>query len=95
MSAKGIKALRLDSPMVCNQSLSIQFTIATQNKWKMHSADVTTAFLQARPLNRKVFTKPVVEAGHIGMLWDLKRPMYCSVDSGRQWYLTLEEFLYD
>ena len=89
------ETVRSDSPTACKQSLRIQFTIAAQNRWKMHSADVMAAFLQAKPLNRICFVKSVVEAGHTGMLWALKRPMYGLDDSGRQWYLTLEEFLHD
>ena len=88
------EAVRSDSPTVSKQSLRIQFSIAAQNNWKIHSADVTAAFLQAKPLNRKVFVKPVAEAKNEGMLWLLKRPMYGLDDSGRQWYLTLSDFLY-
>ena len=88
-----VEAVRSDSPTVSKQSLRIQFTMAAQNNWKMHSADVTAAFLQAKPLDRKIFVRPVQEAGHQGMLWSLKRPMYGLDDSGRQWYLTLSEFL--
>ena len=89
-----LEAVRSDSPTISKQSLRIQFTLAMQNNWKMHSADVTAAFLQACPLKRKIYVKPVLEAGHKGMLWLLKRPMYGLDDSGRQWYLTISEFLY-
>ena len=42
----------------------------------MCSADVTAAFLQAINLEREVHVKPVAEAGHQGLLWKLKKPMY-------------------
>ena len=42
------ETVRSDSPTVCKQSLRIQFTIAAQNRWYMHSADVIAAFLQAK-----------------------------------------------
>ena len=82
-----LEAVRSDSPTVSKQSLRIQFTLAVQNNWKMHSADVTAAFLQACPLKRKIYVKPVLEARHKGMLWLLKRSMYGLDSSGRQWYL--------
>ena len=85
--------VRSDSPTVKKSNLRIQLTLAIQNDWVMCSADVTAAFLQAINLDREVHVKPVPEAGHQGLLWRLKKPMYGLGDSGRLWYLTIVSFL--
>ena len=85
--------VRADSPTVKKISRRIQIFLAVQNNWDLQVGDVTAAYLQARPLDRDVFVKPVAEAGHAGFLWKLKKPCYGLDDSGRKWYLTLVEFL--
>ena len=85
--------VRSDSPTVKKTNLRLQLTLAVQNGWVMCSADVTAAFLQAINLDREVHVKPVPEAGHQGLLWKLKKPMYGLGDSGRLWYLTIVTFL--
>lgn len=87
------QSVRSDSPTIKKQNLRIQFAIAVQNNWTMCSADVQAAFLQAVNLDREIYVKPPAEANNQGLLWKLKKPMYGLEDSGRQWYITLVQFL--
>ena len=88
-----VNPIRSDSPTVKKTNLRIQLAIAAQNGWVMNSSDVQAAFLQATELDREVYVKPVAEAGHAGLLWLLRKPMYGLGDSGRIWYLTIILFL--
>ena len=84
---------RTDSPTVKKTSLRIQFTLAAQNDWVLHSADVTAAFLQAQKLNREILVKPPKQADMEGKLWYLLKPMYGLGDASRLWYLTIKDHL--
>ena len=87
------ESVRSDSPTVKKQNLRLQFFLAVQNNWTICSVDVQAAFLQAVNLDREIYVKPPAEANNQGLLWKLKKPMYGLEDSGRQWYITLVQFL--
>ena len=57
--------------------------------------DVTAAFLQGSPMDRKVFVEPPPEMKVDGEIWLLNKAGYGLYDSARKWYLgvieTLEE----
>ena len=50
-----VEEIRTDSPTVRKASLRIQFFLAAQYQWKVKTADVASAFLQAGPLQRDIF----------------------------------------
>ena len=51
-----------DSPTCAKGSLHLIFVIMVTRKWKIHSIDIKAVFLQGRPIDRKVYLLPPVEA---------------------------------
>ena len=78
--------IRTDSPTVCKENLRLVSTIAVSNKWKIHSMDVKSAFLQGFPIERVVHVIPPPEA-ITSNLWELRRTVYGLNDASRSWYL--------
>ena len=74
---------RTDSPTCLKESLRIALTIAASNCWTVNSIDIKAAFLQGRPIDRRVFLKPPKEAGANGKLWQLKKVVYGLTDASR------------
>ena len=62
-------------------------------KWKIHSIDIKAAFLQGRPIDRKVYLLPPVEAEVENTIWKLKTCIYGLGDASRSWYLSVREQL--
>ena len=56
--------------------------------------DVTTAFLQSRPIRRDVYLKPPSAAGEEeGKVWKLNVTVYGLADAQREWHQTVSTFL--
>ena len=85
--------LNTDSPTVRKCSLRLLFFLAAQFGWKVKTADVTSAFLQADQLDRDVYVKPPADIHVAGTLWKLRVPVYGLGDSGKKWYLTIANWL--
>ena len=73
-------------PTVCRENLQLVSTIAVSNKWKIHSMDVKSAFLQGFPIERVVLVIPLLEA-NTSNLWQLRKTVYGLNDASRSWYL--------
>ena len=84
---------RTDSPTCSRQSLRLCFVTASTMGWKLHSLDVTSAFLQGNEIQREVYLKPPTEFFEQGMLWKLKRCIYGLNDAPRAWYERVEQEL--
>ena len=80
-----------DSPTCAKESLRLIFAIMATRKWKIHSNDIKAAFLQCRPIDRKVYLLPLVETEVDNTIWELK-PYICGLgDVSRSWYLSVRE----
>jgi hypothetical protein len=77
--------IRADSPTAHKLALAI----AANENFRIISADVKSAFLQGKTLNRKVFVSPPPEAGNEGYLWLFEKAAYGLVDGSRLFYLEL------
>ena len=86
--------MKTDSPTVKKSSLRLQFFLAAQYGWKVKTADVTSAFLQAgEMLDRDVYVKPPSDIHVEGWLWKLRVPVYGLGDAGKRWYVTISIWL--
>ena len=82
-----------DSPTVRKVTMRIMITLAVQYGWKLHSSDVTAAFLQSEVMVREVHANPPPEVKKPGWIWLLLRPMYGLDEAGRCWYITVDLYL--
>ena len=85
--------LMKDSPTCAKESPRHNFAIMATRKWKIHSIDIKAAFLQSRPVDRKVYLQPPVEAEVENTIWELKTCIYGLGDASRSWYLSVREQL--
>ena len=67
--------------------------LSVANSWKINSIDIKSAFLQGKPIDRKVYLKPPQEALIEGKLWCLNKAVYGLHDASRVWYLRIVEEL--
>ena len=81
-----------DAPTATKVGLRLLFTICAQMGWKVMTADVSSAFLQAK-LTRDVYVLPPKDMQRPGMLWKLCAAMYGLDDASLLWYKTLEEVM--
>ena len=84
--------LKKDSPTCSKESLRISLAIISCYKWKLHSIDIKSAFLQGNPMEREVYIKPPKEA-KTTYIWKMLRCPYGLADAGRSWYLRLKNEL--
>lgn len=89
-----VSALKTDSPTCSKESFRILLAIVAANSWKLHSLDVKSAFLQGIPINREVYIKPPKEANAAGV-WKMLKCPYGLADSGRHWYLKVQQVFLD
>ena len=84
--------IRKDSPTFCKVNFHVLLFLIVANKWKIHSLDIKSAFLQGNKIDREVYLKPPVEAGS-SKLWKLNISVYGLCDALRSWYLSLKSVL--
>ena len=84
--------IRSDSPTCSREGIRVALSLITANDWKLNSLDITTAFLQGRPITREVFVLPPKEA-KTDKVWLLKKTVYGLNDASRSWYLKLHDEL--
>ena len=72
-------------PTACRENLWLVSTIAVSNKWKIHSMDVKSVFLQGFPIEHVVHVIPPPEANNSN-LWQLRKTVYGLNDASRSWY---------
>ena len=82
-----------DAPTATKVGLRLLFAICAQMGWQVMTADVTSAFLQAR-LTRDVFVQPPKDIQRPGQIWKLRKAMYGLDDASLLWYKTVEEEMY-
>ena len=90
---KGKENVRGDSPTASKDTLKLALIVAANEGFKVKSADIKSAFLQGRTLERKIYVSPPQEANRVGKLWLLKQAAYGILDGGRMFYLKLSETL--
>ena len=84
------ESIRADSPTAHKDSLKLALAIAANENWDIISADIRSAFLQGKRLDRKVYVVPPPEAHLKGVLWLLEKAAYGLVDGSRLFYLELK-----
>ena len=82
-----------DSPTADKATLRLILSIAASENWKLQSIDVKSAYLQAETLERDVFVKPPKKFKKPGLIWQLDKPAYGLIDSARNWYDSISNFL--
>ena len=78
---------RSDSPTTSRDSFKLFLSLAANEDFHMKSLDVTSAFLQGRPLERDLYIKPPSEKSSIGKVWKLKIFCYGLYEASRQWFI--------
>lgn len=68
-----IHELQKDSPTCASESLRLLLAVICQNKWKVNSMDIKSAFLQGMELSRDIYIRPPPEAGVDNALWNLRK----------------------
>ena len=64
--------IQKDCHTCAHESLTLIISVFAQNKWKLNSMDIKTAFLQGQLIDRDVYNKPPVEARACSnMVWKL------------------------
>ena len=87
---------RSDSPTADKTSLRMLYAIAANERWKIESLDVKSAFLQGRKLERELFVSPPKEANcQEGFIWKMVKPAYGLYDASRRWWARLADELVD
>ena len=90
---ENVDTIRADSPTTHKDSLKLALAIAANEGFDIISADIKSAFLQGRTLDRQVFVIPPPEANKDGKLWLLQKAAYGLLDGSRLFYLKLKEKL--
>ena len=80
-----------DSPTASKESTKLFLAICANENFQVKSLDVTSAFLQGRPLERDVFVNPPSEVKRDGYIWKLKKTCYGLYDASRSWYFAVKE----
>ena len=94
--ARGFEEIPLDStervsPTCRKESLRLLFTVAASMKWPIHSLDITSAFLQGKPIERLVYLTPPKECYKPGILWKLNKCVYGLSDAAKMWYRNVKD----
>ena len=83
------------SPTCKRSSLRILFTVVATMKWKIQIIDITSAFLQGRPIDRDVYLVPPPEANEKDIYWKLNTCVYGLSDAARMWFLKVKDQLHN
>ena len=59
---------------------------AVGRKWKLHTIDITAAFLQGDKMDREVYLRPPEDICEVTKVWKLKRCIYGLKEVPRAWY---------
>ena len=86
--------IQKDSPTCAHESFRLIISVLAQNKWKLNSMDIKTAFLQGQPIDRDVYIKPPVEARVCSnKVWKLDKCVYGLSDASLNWYCRVKSLL--
>ena len=81
-----------DSPTCCKEHFRLLLAIVVTNKWKVHSLDIKSAFLQGKNIDRELYLKPPSKASTTN-LWKLNISVYRLCNAPHAWYLSLKSVL--
>ena len=87
---KDVDSIRADSPTAHKDALKLALAIAANERFDITAADIKSAFLQGRTLERDVYVIPPPEANQDGKLWLLNKAAYGLIDGSRLFYLQLK-----
>ena len=85
--------LRTDSPTIHKTNIKIFLLVAAAKNWVVKTADIRSAFLQGKDLDRDVFVQPPRERKVKGILWKMIKPAYGLLDASRGFFLELSHTL--
>lgn len=85
--------IRTDSPTCSRYSLRLLFVAVAMHKWKIHSLDISSAFLQSDKIERELYLQPPKDTVSDNIIWKLKKPLYGLCDAPRAWYDKLKAVL--
>ena len=86
---------RTDSPTAPRDLIRLIITMSAILGFKLHTLDISSAFLQSGHPGRDIFLRPPEEANLGGRLWLLKKGVYGLADASRLWFLKFKNFLLD
>jgi hypothetical protein len=81
------------SPTASKESFKLFLSIAANEGFVLKSLDVTSAFMQGRPLKREIYIEPPPEKANPYKAWKLKKSCYGLYDASRQWFMAVRETL--
>ena len=90
---QNVENIRVDSPTTHKDTLKLALSLAANEGFAITSADIKSAFLQGRSLDRQVYVIPPKEAQQEGILWLLEKGAYGLLDGSRLFYLELKDKL--
>ena len=89
----GKENIRADSPTAGKDTLKLALMISANQRWRIKSCDIKSAYLQGQDLERDILVRPPTEYEKHGKIWRLKKAAYGVLDGGRLFYLKLKEEL--
>ena len=89
---EGNQEFRTDSPSCTRIGIRTALAVLTTNNWCLKAADVKTASLQGKKIEREVYICPPKEAA-TNKVWKLQKCVYGLGDASRYWYLRVKEEL--
>ena len=87
--------IQTDSPTVRKSNIKLVLMASARQHFNMKSQDVSSAFLQSKPIERDIFIRPPRERRIPGVVWRLKKTVYGLVDASRGFYLNFSQNLMD
>ena len=87
--------IQTDSPTVRKSNIKLVLTASARQHFDIKSQDVSSAFLQSKPIERDIFVRPPRERRIPGVIWRLKKTVYGLVDASRGFYLNFSQNLMD
>ena len=85
--------IRKDSPTCSKESIRILVALSAAMKWKIHSLDIKSAYLQGNRIERDIYLKPPPEFASYNKVWKLKKTVYGLSDAARAWFLRVKNEL--
>ena len=78
--------MRTDSPTCSRECFQLLFTVVSCMGLKIHSTDITAAFLQGNELECEIFLRPPPDVCSKEFVWSLKCYIYGLNDAQRAWH---------
>lgn len=81
------------SPTLNTDSIKLLIALAAKFKWKIYQLDIKAAYLNAN-LDKPIYMNiPQGDKNYQKGFWRLNKTLYGLKQSGRQWFLTISQFL--